>query len=176
MVTKNKDFIQNIIDPIQLRLLGCEFYGNPFQSAGEWSSENEIGVLWQRFMHLSKKYKFLLEKLNQKPNFSYKIPIEHDNCSQAETFYVYIVIAIDYFDEIPLEVMINQLPITQYAECTTRMTENTIAEYIFQDWLGSDKSEYLQAYPYVIQSYGIKFKGLDNPDSEIDWLIPVRKK
>ncbi len=56
------------------------------------------------------------------------------------------------------------------------MTGNTITEYIFQDWLGSDKSEYCQVYPYFIQRYGSKFKGLDNPDSEIDWLIPVRKR
>ncbi|QEE16221.1 GyrI-like domain-containing protein [Promethearchaeum syntrophicum] len=176
MGTQNKDFIPIITEPIQLRLLGCEFYGNPFQSAGEWSSENEIGILWQRFLRYANKYKFIFEKLNQHPNYSYEIHFEPDNFSQTKKFYVFVGILIDYFDEIPLEFMIKQFPSTQYAEFTTKMTENTIAEYIFQDWLGSDKSEYTQAYPYVIQRYGIKFKGLDNPDSEIDWLIPVRKR
>ncbi len=171
-----KEFSPKITGPAQLRLLGCEFYGNPFHGSEEWSYENEIGILWKRFGQLTAKYKFILEKLNRHPNLAYEIHIEPADFEKTKKFYVFVGIVIDYFDEIPLDMVIKQLPMTQYAEFTTTMTENTIAEYIFSDWLGSEKSTYGQAYPYVIQRYGPKYTGLEHPDSEIDWLIPVRKR
>lgn len=38
-------------------LAGMDFFGNPFERAGEWSEQNEIGRLWHRFMSFYKKKK-----------------------------------------------------------------------------------------------------------------------
>jgi len=156
--------------------LGCEFYGNPFDSVEEWSYDNEIGHLWQRFGKLSQKYSFLLEKLNQQPKIAYEIHIEPTEYEKSQKFYIFVGIAIGHFDEIPLEMTIKQFPLTVYAEFTTKMSENTMAEFVFHKWLGSEQSEFCQSYPYVIQRYGPKYKGLEDPNSEIDWLIPVKKR
>ena len=171
----SKGFVPTITDPLQFRLLGCEFYGDPFLNSEEWSYENQIGTLWKRFGKLAQKYEFILEKLNVKPNFAYEIHIEPAEYAKTRQYYVFVGIEIDYFDEIPLEMVIKQLPLTQYVEFTTTMAERK-TEYIFQDWLISEESEYCQSYPYVIQQYGPMYKGLEDPTSEIEWLIPVKKR
>ena len=38
-----------IIERDKIILVGFSFFGDPFQ-AGEWTEENEIGRLWNRFM------------------------------------------------------------------------------------------------------------------------------
>jgi hypothetical protein len=39
----------------RLQLLGRTYYGNPFHSAKEWNTENEIGKLLKRFENLPGK-------------------------------------------------------------------------------------------------------------------------
>ena len=53
-----------ILEEKTFKLLGCVFYGDPFHSAEEWSYENEIGKLWQRFGALTYKYSILMNKIS----------------------------------------------------------------------------------------------------------------
>ncbi|MFX1492425.1 MAG: hypothetical protein ACFFBU_09205 [Promethearchaeota archaeon] len=44
-----------------------------------------------------------------------------------------------------------------------------------KEWLS--KSAYEEAYPYMIRGYyKVRFLGLNHPDSELDWRIPIKPK
>lgn len=48
-------------------------------------------------------------------------------------------------------------------------------ETIYTDWLPN--SEYVESYPMLIQRYDQKrFKSLDDPESEIDFMVPIRER
>ena len=166
-----------ISEPIVLKILGCVYYGNPFVNAAEWSVENEIGSLWKRFINNSTKFDFILKKLNKSPKLGYEIHYEPDDYPQTKKYYVYVGIAVDYIDEIPLDLVYKPLPLVSYARFKAKVTNHEYFEQILQDWLISPTSGYKQAYPYIIQEYNYEtYKGLDDPDSELTWLIPVVEK
>jgi AraC family transcriptional regulator len=179
-----------------LRLLGCVYYGNPFHEAKEWSYENEIGKLWQRFGKLSQKYSSYLEKIAIEPKVAYELHLEPEEYQKSKNYYVFVGIAVDYVDEMPLEFFLKSLPKTQYLQFTSNVTAQDNAEYFFSKWLNtnfnenitkSEESElklepdetinsgYEQAFPYILQRYDDKYKGLDDPDSELGWMVPIKK-
>ena len=46
--------------------------------------------------------------------------------------------------------------------------------YMYKKWM--PKNYYEQSFPYVLQMYdNRRYKELDDPQSEIDWYIPVKK-
>ena len=65
-----------IIEHKILKLLGCVYYGNPFHSAEEWSYENEIGKLWNRFGELTYKYSKLLKGISIDRDIAYEVHLE----------------------------------------------------------------------------------------------------
>ena len=167
-----------ITDPIQYQLLGCVFYGDPFHSANEWSYHNEIGKLWTRFMGLLTKYQDFFKNLTNRPNESYEVHLEpHDyDKINNKKYYVFIGISIENFSEIPLEMFIKTLPKTQYLEFSTSTKNYSLAETVLKEELGPN-TKYKQSFPYIILRYDRKrYKGLNNPDSYLDWLIPIKKR
>jgi predicted transcriptional regulator YdeE len=172
--------IPKISEQKQLTLLGCNFYGNPFLSAGEWSKENEIGKLWIRFGKNYQKYNFLLDKLNIFPGKSFEVHFEPLDYERTKKFEVFVGIAIEQIsEEIPLEFVFKILPPSMYAEVTSYGRDYTAVDFLFSQWLKSPKSKYKQAYPYMIEYYDEeRFNPLnwDDPTSEIDWWIPVVEK
>lgn len=163
-----------ITPPTSLKLLGCVYYGDPFHQAREWRYENEIGLLWQRFFNVYKKYHFLLNKINLNSNIAYEVHIEPDEYKENKHYYVFVGCAVESITEIPLELYYKPLPLTEYIQFTTQAQEFDKAEVIFRKWLGAKNSGYSQAFPYVIQRYNSKrYKSLEDPASEIDWLIPI---
>ncbi len=162
-----------IIKNRQIKLLGCIFFGNPFHQAKEWSYENEIGNLWIRFMNLTKQYKEYLEKLSSNSTLGYELHLEPADYSTTNQYYVMVGIEIGEIEEIPLEFFTKSLPRTDYVEFTTQMArKREQGAYIYQTWMPREKIT--QRYPYVLQKYDSnRYRGLDDPSSEIDWLIPV---
>jgi AraC family transcriptional regulator len=163
-----------IIEEKRLTLLGSVFYGDPFHSAEEWTVENEIGKTWQRLSELLEKYSILLEEINTNPNVAYEVHIEPEEYEKTRKYYVFVGIEIDEFKEIPLEMFIKVLPKTRYVMFTMKVKELDNAMYIFREWMPS--SGYEQSYPFIINSYDERFKGLDNEQSEYDLYIPIREK
>ncbi len=156
-------------------LLGCVYYGDPFHSAEEWSGENEIGHLWQRFMGLAYKYSILLNKIRVGSQIGYELHIEPEEYKKTKQYYVFVGIEVSSVEEAPVEMFIKTLPTTKYLVYTTKVHDANAVEYLFKDWI--PKNGYEQAYPYIIQAYDNKrFKGMDDKDSEIDWYIPIKKK
>ena len=169
-----------MIEPLILEdkvftLLGCVFYGNPFHSAEEWSHENEIGKLWQRFGALSFKYNILLSKICTDNNIAYELHLEPDEFKETKDYYVMVGMEITNYDEIPLEMFVKILPKINYLVFTSSMVNKfELGAYVYKEWM--PKNNYNQAFPYVLQLYDRRlYKGLDDPQSEIDWYIPVKK-
>ncbi len=165
-----------IVENKTFKLLGCVFYGDPFHSAKEWSYENEIGKLWQRFLNLTNKYSVLLKKICNNYNLAYELHLEPEEFKDTKQYYVMTGMEVATFEEIPLELFAKILPKTAYVFFTTTM-ENKFkyGAYVYKDWL--PQHGYQQSFPYVLQSYdGRRYKGLEDPESQIDWFIPVKKK
>jgi len=164
-----------ILEEKIFKLLGCVFYGDPFHSAKEWSYENEIGMLWQRYMSLCGKYAQLLKKISENFNTGYEIHLEPEEFKDTKQYYVMIGMEVNDLEEIPLEMFIKIFPKSNYVVFTTRMEEKyEMGAYIYREWL--PENSWKQSFPYIIQGYdGTRYKGLEDPKSEIDWYIPVKK-
>jgi len=158
------------------RLLGCVFYGDPFHSAKEWSNENEIGKLWMRLHKLTQKYSILIKSIITDLNVGYELHLEPEEYKITKKYYVMVGMEMNNIEEIPLEMFVKILPKTRYVKFTTTIEEKfKIGAYIYNTWI--PEKGYEQAFPFIVQGYDAKrYKGLDDPNSEIDWYIPVKKK
>jgi AraC family transcriptional regulator len=165
----------SILENKIFKLLGCVFYGNPFHSAEEWSYENEIGKLWQRFGALSFKYNLLLNKICIDNNIAWELHLEPDEYEATKNYFVMVGMEVSIVDEIPLEMFVKILPKTAYLVFNSSMENKfELGAYVYKEWM--PKNGYDQAFPYVLQLYDRRrYKGLDDPQSEIDWYIPVKK-
>ena len=79
-----------ILEEKTFKLLGCVFYGDPFHSAKEWTYENEIGKLWQRFAKVSYKYSILLKKICTDVDIGYEIHLEPEEYKETRNYYVMV--------------------------------------------------------------------------------------
>ncbi len=168
--------IEIIEDQLPLKLIGCVFYGDPFHSAEGWSVENEIGLVWNRFLALYKKNKKMILEHQINPNTSYEVHIEPEEYKETKKFYVFVGVEVKGLEIIPLEMYLKILPVTMYAKFTFQGKQMFKgANYIYQEWL--PQSNYREAFPFLIQAYDeSRFKGLDNKDSELDFYIPITHK
>lgn len=164
-----------ILEDKIFKLLGCVFYGDPFHSAEEWSYENEIGKLWQRFGSLSYKYSVLMNKISLDNNIGWELHLEPEEYKETKNYYVMVGMEFSSIDEIPLELFVKILPKTTYIVFTSSMANKfKMGGYVYKKWM--PKNSYEQNFPYVLQLYDRRrYKGLDDPQSEIDWYIPVKK-
>jgi len=163
-----------ILDEKTFKLLGCVFYGNPFHSAQEWTYENEIGRLWERFGKLYYNYFNLFSKICKNWNVGYELHLETEEYRETKNYYVMVGMEVDNIEDIPLEMFVKILPKIKYIVFTTTMqNKNEVGFYIYKKWLS--ENGYEQSYPYLIQGYDReRYKDLNDPKSEIDWYIPVK--
>lgn len=159
-------------------LLGCVYYGDPFHSAKEWTIENEIGKLWERFLQLSVKYSGLLKRINKDPEVGFELHLEPEEYKETDKYYVMVGIEIiDTADlNVPLEMFLKILPKTTYIYFSTKVKgANTNVQNVYSDWI--PEHGYEEIYPYMIESYhSDRYTSLDDPNSVIDWYIPVKKR
>ena len=162
-----------IVPEKSYNLVGCVFYGDPFHEAKEWSYENEIGKLWNRFMESSRNNWKLLQESIKKMGYSYEVHIEPEEYKETKKYYVFVGMEITEIEEIPIEMFIKTLPESKYLTFTTKMADKDNCEDVFWEWMPNNG--YMQAHPFMLQGYdGKRYKGLDNPKSEIDWFIPIK--
>ncbi len=165
-----------ITEPIGYKLLACVFYGDPFHSAEGWSSQNEIGLLWKRFEVQFANYYSIFQKSLTDPHYSYELHYEPADYIQTKQYYIYVGVEIDYIELVPLDFVIKPLPLTKYLKVSAKITQHEQIEDFIQNWLKNPDSNFSQAYPYIIQRYHKdRYFGLDHPDTEMEWLIPVKK-
>ncbi|MDY6958113.1 MAG: GyrI-like domain-containing protein [Halobacteriota archaeon] len=158
-----------------LKVMGSQFYGDPFHSEGEWSVKNEIGLLWQRFGSLLEKNRDAIDKIRLNKETAYEIHIQPEDYKDTKKYYVFVGVEVKEFTEMPIEFVGKVFPTTMYAVFTFKGEEMFRGgDFIWQEWLRTS-SEYEEAYPCFIEVYNeTRFFGLDNKNSEIDYHIPVR--
>ena len=162
-----------IIEKSQMTLLGFDFYGDPFQSSGGWSEENEIGRVWQRFERFLAQQSGFYES-RRIEDVMYELHIEHEETHTQGVFEVFVGFEVDSLDHVPVELLVKILPPSTYAVFTLS------GEQISSDWMMKIHTEWLPnsgfriAHNYNFQLYDHRFKGVDNlAESSIDVYIPV---
>ncbi|MBN2534230.1 MAG: GyrI-like domain-containing protein [Spirochaetales bacterium] len=147
-----------IIKKDELKIAGCVSYGG------------NIHELWQIFMKNEKNIKHV----NQ--DAGYEIHIYPDLEMNSEKYHIMVGIEVDKFEDLPLETFAKIIPACTYAVFTHRLA-NGGYEGINKEmdkWL--NESNYKLAFPMSIQYYDERFKGGNDPDSEIDFYLPITFK
>lgn len=163
-----------IIEKDRLFLTGFSFYGDPFQFAGDWSEDNEIGRVWKRFGNYALNHKKELTYLKNK-NTSYEVHIYNQETQTKGHFEVFVGCEIENINDVPVDLLIKILPPAKYAVFTIRGKS-----IVSSDWHKKMYSEWIpnaglsRTHTYNIQIYDKRFKGMDRiNESEIDIYIPV---
>ncbi len=154
----------------KLKLVGCSFFGDPFHSESGWDEKNEIGLLWKRFMRLYSKHSEYFGKAQVDKNLMYEVHVKSDNKKTSE-FSVFVGVKVESFDDIPVGMLAMVVPPSTFARFTFKVTEldheNEIPAEI-------SEAKLKQNSDYLIQVYdSSKFRGFEDKDSEIGFLVPV---
>ncbi|MDK2982013.1 MAG: hypothetical protein PWQ55_2360 [Chloroflexota bacterium] len=156
-----------------LTLMGMSFYGDPFRDAGDWSENNEIGRLSQRYMEFAAGHRAALDALLSAPDF-YEVHIYNPETEEKGLFEVFVGQPVGAVAGIPLELSCKILPAGSYA-CVHLQGETIISDWYrdFDKELAQHGRQY--GLPFFFQIYDQRYKGMDRiAESEIDAFIPVK--
>lgn len=163
----------SILEAPEILLVGVSFFGDPFSMSAEWTEENEIGRLWNRFFaYLRKNPNRIKHVANHK--IAYEVHIEHEETALKGYYEVFVGVEVAQLEDVPVELLVKVLPATTYAVFTLS-GQQIISDWpreIYHHWLPN--SDYRNAYPYSFQFYDERFHGLDKLDeSALDVYVPV---
>ena len=157
-------------------LVGMSFFGDPFSEASDWSSDNEIGKLWSRFINfIEANPNAIRHRIDNE--YLYEIHIDGPNTERDGQYEIFVGTQVTVIDEVPLQCVVKKLPTTAYAVFSLE-GENIFSDWgmdIYRGWMPT--SEYETSHRYNIQAYGKRFKGMDRiEESELDVYVPIRLK
>lgn len=158
-----------------LLLVGMSFYGDPFAKGAGWTHQNEIGRLWQRFMAFVEANPDAI-KHRTDADTSIEGHFESAETKEKGLSEVFVGFPVAKLEDIPLECVVKVLPPVDYLIFTLEGSE------IRSDWPSRihleevPRAGYAAAYPYCLEYYDARFKGLDQIDqSELDIHVPVKR-
>jgi predicted transcriptional regulator YdeE len=163
-----------ILTSQEFLVVGMSFYGDPVSQVSGWSEDNEIGILWKRFLAFNSKNDAAI-KHRVDPDALLEIHIYTKETTEKGVFEVFVGAMVDNLEDVPVECVVKILPATQYAVFTLKGKQITSdwGRMIYHDWMPS--SGYCQSHEYVIQYYDQRFKGLDKiEESMLDAYVPVK--
>jgi AraC family transcriptional regulator len=164
-----------ILEKGQIVLAGFSFFGDPFSASAEWTEENEIGRVWNRFFaYLSARQHHIPNAVNQQ--LAYEVHIEHDETQTTGFYEVFVGFEVERVANLPVELLVKVLPPTTYAVFLLKGQE-IVSDWTkgIQNWMA--QAGYESAYRYGFELYDHRFKGMDRIDeSELDAYIPVKKR
>lgn len=163
-----------LVEMSQMTLVGFSFFGDPFRVSAGWTEENEIGRLWNRFMAFLGGHKLRIRHVTSW-EVMYEVHVEHPETAQSGEFEVFCGLEVSRLEDLPVELACKVLPATTYAIFTLRGDQITSDWNMWiAGWLSRSGCE--RAFPYGIQRYDERFKGLDRvEESLLDILVPVRR-
>jgi predicted transcriptional regulator YdeE len=164
------------IESGRLLIAGFSFFGDPFRQAAGWDEDNEIGILWKRWIAYFQRSYAQIPHLLQ-PDTMYEIHIEHEETQEKGVYEIFAGVEVGTLDSLPPQVLVKVLPATTYAVFFLRGAEITgdWTQEIYARWLSA--SEYESTGQYMIQRYGPRFLGMDRlEESVLDVLIPVEPR
>jgi AraC family transcriptional regulator len=156
-----------------MQFVGMSFYGDPFNTRSGWDGDNEIGRLWARFMKYLGENGEKIQQITH-PDVAYEIHVYNEDTSTKGVFEVFVGVRVTRLEEIPVELLVKNLPSCEYAVFTLE------GEAISSDWpMHIDEwianAGYQRAYPFSYQYYDERFKGVDNlEESTLDVYMPVK--
>ena len=85
-------------------------------------------------------------------------------------------IEVDDLSPLPLEMFAKLVPGGTYAQFTHHFKDSGFGEAFKQAYTWIEDSDYEPAHPFDIQVYDERYRGLSDPESVIDILVPVKEK
>ncbi len=161
-----------ILQKPEILLVGMSFYGDPFDTSGAWTEENQIGHTWQRFTAYLEQHGEAIHHRTQ--DAFYEVHIYGDETSTQGRFEIFVGIPVERLEAVPVELQVKMLPATTYAVFTLQ------GEEILSDWTMHldrwlSEAGYKRSYPYSVQYYDERFKGMDQVHaSTLDVYMPVQ--
>ena len=162
-----------IIEKKRIILVGMDFFGNPNEKAAGWTEQNAVGQLWQRFDRFLKGRKESIKHLASEGG--HELWIDFDGETDAKTKYVFVGLEVEKLEDVPLELVARTLPETRYAVFTMKTADIKSGGIgkLWNTWLPATGLK--TSHNYMIEHYDVqRFKGMDNPDSEVDFMVPVQ--
>ena len=157
----------------KIALVGMDFLGNPYEKAGGWSEQNEIGRLWHRFMGFYERRKGEIKGIVS--DSGYELWIDLDVEREPKDKYIFVGVEVEKIERLPLELIGKVLPETRYAVFTLKGQEikSNWPKLLWEKWLPEAGLE--KSYDFLMEYYDEqRFKGMDNPDSELDLYVPIK--
>jgi predicted transcriptional regulator YdeE len=142
-------------------LVGMNFFGNPFQAAGAWDEENEIGSLWKRFMAYTASNPQAIEALPASGPAWFEAHVAHPSSAATGAYEVFVGAETASPLEAPLPCVIKAFPAADYFVATLQgdemapgWEERLAAEAIGRHGRALDSR-------WGLQRYDSRFKGMD---------------
>lgn len=151
----------NIVDKREMKIIGM-------MATGDSVIDININQLWKKFEEESTKIKgAILDK-------SYEIHLK--DSSTPEQHYCMVGKEVKEIENLPLSMFVKVLPASKYAIFTHQFKDGGFGEAyrLINEWM--DESDYTEAASFEIQSYDRRFKGIDDPESELDFYVPIKEK
>ena len=163
-----------ILQRDQIILAGMSFYGDPFESHAGWEEENQIGLLWQRFMGYLSRHGGDIQNMAQ-PDVAYEVHITSEETYAKGLFEVFVGVEIANAECTPFDLSVKVLPASEYVVFTLQGEEITADwEMLIDRWMND--SGYRTAHAYNFQLYDRRFRGMDNlAESILDVYVPIIK-
>jgi AraC family transcriptional regulator len=162
-----------IIEEKEIILVGMDFYGNPYEKAGGWSEQNAIGELWKKFSGVSENKKRSIKHLVS--DSGYEVWIDSEGEKDSKNKYIFVGVEVAKLEDLPLEFVARIMPKTKYAVFTMKMPDIKAEgiKMLWNKWL--PETGLKTSFNYMIEYYdNQRFKGMNNPDSEIDFMVPIQ--
>ncbi len=162
--------MHKLITMAPLHLAGMNFYGDPFSQKGGWSTDNEIGRTWERFMAYGESAPLRLSC--NEPGVLYEVHLHTEETPKTGVFEVFVGES-SLWEPVSFKLVTKDLPGGEYLVLTLT------GDQITGDWepvaLEAARQVGKTLDPrYVILRYDHRFKGMDKlAESELDVLIPV---
>jgi AraC family transcriptional regulator len=147
-----------IADMGELRIVGCAEKGA------------DIGALWARFEEAAEQIG------NRVEGVGYELHSWPEGEHDWDDMTVMVGVEVTEVRDVPDGMSVRMLPAARYAVFTHRLGDGGYegANEAMDAWLES--GPYSLAENLSIQRYDSRFKGGGNPDSEIDFLLPIVSK
>jgi len=139
-------------------------------------SNNRIPALWTIFMPRTGEIKNISQ-----PMKCYGICENIPDYKMAEftndtEFAELVSVGVSDFDDIPEGMVTKVIPKAEYAVFTHKGSLSTLRntyDYIYGTWIPNSEYEFASTDDFEL--YDERFKGVDNPESELDIYIPIIK-
>ena len=159
-----------VVERGRILLVGMDYFGNPTANAAGWSEHNAIGQLWKRFNGFYDANKDSIRHLVSESGYEVWVGVE--GVTTAPNASIFVGVEVREIEDLPLALVAKVLPKTRYAVFTLK------GEQIKKDW-GKiwewlPQAGHTSSHKYLLEYYDVRrFKGLGNPESELDFMIPV---